>query len=74
MASTACYVCLDKTNTKEIKPNISHLHIFECICFVHNNGKDNLENFDLKDDEGLFLVYSNSSKRFRFFNKRIGSI
>src|ERR1044072_8308269 len=43
------------------KPNISHLHVFGCKCFVHNNGKDNLGKFDAKSDEGIFLGYSKLS-------------
>ena len=52
------------------KPNISHLHIFGCKCFVHNNGKDNLGKFDAKSDEGIFIGYSSTSKAFRVYNKR----
>ena len=33
------------------KPNISHLRVFGCKCFVLNNGKDNLGKFDPKSDE-----------------------
>ena len=79
--STACYVSnrvlirpiLKKTPYelyKGRKPNISHLHVFGCKCFVHNNGKDNLGKFDSKSDEGIFLGYSLSSKAYRVFNKR----
>ena len=35
-----------------------------------NNGKDNLEKFDAKSDEGIFLGYSTNSKAYRVFNKR----
>ena len=52
------------------KPNISHLHIFGCKCFVLNNGKDNLGKFDAKSDEGIFLGYSLNSKAFRIYNKK----
>jgi len=52
------------------KPNISHLHVFGCKCFVLNNGKDNLGKFDAKFDEGIFLGYSLHSKAFRIYNKR----
>ena len=52
------------------KPNISHLHVFGCKCFVLNNGKDNLGKFDAKSDEGIFLGYSLQSKTFRIYNKR----
>ena len=34
-----------------------------------NNGKDNLEKFDAKSDEGIFLGYSTSSRAYRVFNK-----
>ena len=39
------------------KPNISHLHI-GYKCYVHNNGKDNLDKFDPKSDKAWFLRYS----------------
>jgi len=52
------------------KPNISHLHVFGCKCFVLNNDKDNLGKFDAKSDEGIFLGYSLHSKAFRIYNKR----
>jgi len=51
------------------KPNIIHLHIFGCKCFIHNNAKENLGKFDLKVDEGIFLGYSNRNKAYRIFNK-----
>ncbi|RYR63475.1 hypothetical protein Ahy_A04g021284 [Arachis hypogaea] len=80
--STACYVMnriiirpiLKKTPYelyKGRKPNISHLHVFGCKCFILNNGKDNLGKFDAKADEGIFLGYSLTSKAFRVYNKRI---
>jgi len=59
---------------KERKPNISHLHIFGCKCFMLNNGKDNLGKFDAKSDEGIFLDYSLNSKAFRIYNKRTMTI
>ena len=52
------------------KPNISHLHVFGCKCFVLNNGKDNLGKFDAKSDEGIFLGYSSNIKAFIIYNKR----
>ena len=48
--------------------NISHLHVFRCKCYIHNNGKDNLDKFDPKSDKSWFLGYSSSSKTFRVFN------
>ena len=78
--STACYVLnkilirpiLHKTPyeiLKGRKPNLSHLHVFGCKCFVLNNGKENLGKFDAKADEGIFLGYSQSSKTYRVYNK-----
>ena len=55
----------------ERKSNIYYFYVFSCKCFVLNNGKDNLEKFDAKSDEAIFLGYSSSSKAYRVFNKRI---
>ena len=78
--NTACYI-LNRVLTRPIikkipyeiwnerKPNIYYFHVFGCKCFVLNNGKDNLEKFDAKADEGIFLGYSTSSKAYRMFNK-----
>ena len=52
------------------KPNVSHFHGFGCKCFILNNGKDNLEKFDSKFDEAIFLGYFPTSKAYRVFNKR----
>lgn len=53
------------------KPNLSHLHVFGWKYFVLNNGKDNLDKFDAKAGEGTFLGYSQSSKAYRVYNKRL---
>jgi len=37
------------------KPNISHLRVFGCSCFVLNNGKENLGKFDEKADMAFSL-------------------
>ncbi|PKU79237.1 Retrovirus-related Pol polyprotein from transposon TNT 1-94 [Dendrobium catenatum] len=79
--NTACYVLnrvnvrakLDKTPYEVLKgrtPNLSHLHVFSCKVFIHNNGKSHLEKFDLKSNEGVFTGYSGVGKSFRVFNKR----
>ena len=54
----------------EKKSNIYFFNIFRCKCFVLNNEKDNLEKFDAKSDEAIFLGYFISSKAYRVFNKR----
>ena len=73
VVNTACYIMnrvlirpIFKKKIYEIyfgrKPNISYLHIYECRCFVHNNGKDNLGKFDAKANKAIFLGYSSTSK------------
>ena len=52
------------------KPNISYFHGFDCKCFILNNGKDNIENFDFRSNEDIFLGYSISTKGYRVYNKR----
>jgi len=80
--STACYV-LNKVLIRPIlkktpyelfrgrKPNISHLKVFGCKCFILNNGKDNLGKLDSKANEGIFLGYSLHGHVYRAYNKRI---
>ena len=79
--NTACYTQnralinknLDKTPYevyKGRKPNISHLRIFGCKCYVLNNGKEQLRAFQAKADEGIFLGYSATSKAVRVLNKK----
>jgi len=79
--STACYVLkrmlirpILKVTPYELfkgrKPNVTHLKIFGCKCFVLNNGKENLGKFDSKADEVIFLRYSLTSKAYRIFNRR----
>jgi len=52
------------------KPNISHLKVFGCKCFILNNGKNNLGKFDSKADEGIFLAYSLHGHAYRAYNRR----
>jgi len=79
--STTCYVLnrvlirpiLKKTPYELFrgrKPNLSHLKVFGCKCFILNNGKDNLGKFDFKSDEGIFLGYSQHGHAYRVYNKR----
>ena len=50
-------------------PTISYFHIFGTKCYIHNNGRDNLDKFAPKSDEGIFLGYSSTSKAYRVYNK-----
>ena len=52
------------------KPNIEHLRIFGCKCFVHNYGKISLDKFDPRSDEAVFIGYSPHNKAYKVFNKR----
>ena len=78
--NTSCYISnrvfkrpiLNKTHYElwnNRKPKISYLRVFGCKCFILNT-KNNLEKFDSKADEGIFLGYFTSSKAYRVFNKR----
>ena len=79
--NTACYIinrCMirpihNKTPYelfKGRKPNIMHLRVFGCKCYIHNNGKEPLGRFDPRSDEAIFLEYSSYSKAYKVFNKR----
>ena len=79
--STTCYVLnrvfirpiLKKTSYELFKgkrPNISHLKVFGCKCFILNNGKDNLGEFNFKPDEGIFLDYLFHGHAYRTYNRR----
>ena len=52
------------------KPNIYHLKVFRCKCFILNNGNDNLGKFNPKADEGIFLGYSLHGHAYRAYNRR----
>ena len=53
---------------------MTYLRPFSCKCLIHNNGKDNLGNFNAKSDEGIFLGYSLNSKAYRILNKRTSMV
>ena len=83
--STSCYVMnkvlirpiLKKTPYEVFngrKPNINHLRVFGCSCFVLNNGKENLGKFDEKADLGIFIGYSLTSHAYRIYNKRLMTV
>ena len=56
------------------KPNISHLRVFGCKCFILNNGKDNLGKFDPKSDEGIHIGYAINGHAYRVYNKRLVTV
>jgi len=56
------------------KPNIGHLKVFGCKCYILNNGKESLGKFDAKSDKGIFLGYSLSSHAYRVYNKKLMTV
>ena len=78
--STACYVAnrallqstLKKTSyelVKGRKPKIAYFCTFGCRCYILIKGKSNIEKFDSRRDEGIFLGYSDLSKTYRVYKK-----
>lgn len=51
------------------KPLIDHLKLFGCKCFVLNNGKNDLGNFNVWSNESTSMGYSSTSKLYWVFNK-----
>jgi len=83
--SIACYVMnrvlirliLKKTPCELLngrKPNISHLKVFGCKCYILNNDKESLGKFDAKLDKGIFLGYSLSTHAYRLYNKKLMTV
>ena len=82
---TACYILnramlrpiIKKTPYELLNgrtPSISHLRIFGCKCYVHDNGKNSLGKFDPRSDEAIFLGYSSRSKAYKVFNKTTNKV
>jgi hypothetical protein len=51
------------------KPTIKYFKNFGSKCYILRD-RENLEKFDPKSDEGIFLGYSTNSHAYRVFNKR----
>nr|ADB85323.1 putative retrotransposon protein [Phyllostachys edulis] len=75
--ATACYIAnrvflrpsLGKTSYElrfGRKPSVSHFRVFRAKCFILNIG--NLDKFELRTSDGLFLGYPAHSRGFRVFN------
>lgn len=54
-------------------PKVNYLKVFGCKCFVLNT-KDNLDKFDPKSDEHIFVGYSMNSKAYRCYNAQTRKI
>jgi FtsZ-interacting cell division protein YlmF len=50
--------------------SIKHFKVFGSKCYIKNND-ENLDKYDDKDDEGIFLGYATNSKGYRCYNKRL---
>ena len=53
---------------------MAYFKAFGCECFIHNNGKEHLSKFQPKADSGIFLGYSNHSKAYKVYNKRLQKV
>ena len=51
------------------KPNVKYFIIFGSTCFILKD-RENVEKFDSRSDEGIFLGYSSTSKAYQVYNKR----
>ena len=51
------------------KLNVKYFKIFGSTCFILKD-RENVEKFDSRRNEGIFLGYSSTSKAYRVYNKR----
>jgi hypothetical protein len=49
--------------------SIKNFKVFGSKCYMKNND-ENIDKYDDKVDEGIFLGYATNSKRYRCYNKR----
>ena len=52
---------------------MKYFRVFGSKCYILND-QENLEKFDAKSDEGVFLGYSTTSRAYRIFNKRTKTV
>jgi hypothetical protein len=50
--------------------SIKNFRVFGSKCYIKNND-ENLEKYDDRDNEGIFLGYATNSKGYRCYNKRL---
>ena len=55
------------------KANLKYFKVFGSTCYILRD-RENLDKFDSKSDEGIFLRYSTRSKAYRVYNKITSSI
>jgi len=56
---------------KGIRPVLNHLKVLGCRCFILNNDKEQLDKFDTKEGEGIFLGYATNNHAYKVYNKRL---
>jgi hypothetical protein len=49
---------------------VKYFKVFGCKCYIKRN-EDNLEKFDSRIDECIFLRYAFGSKAYKFYNKTL---
>jgi hypothetical protein len=54
-------------------PEVSHLHVFGCKCFILKNGKK-LEKFEARSVDGIFFCYASHSRAYRVLNLETNQI
>jgi hypothetical protein len=75
--NTACYVsnriffrAFTKKTSYELRfgrpPKVSHLRVFGCRCFILKKG--NLDKFESRSSDGVFLGYASHSRAYRVLN------
>ena len=52
---------------------IKYFKVFRIKFYIKRNA-DNLENFDFRNDEGIFLGSAYGSKDYKFYNKRLHKV
>jgi hypothetical protein len=50
--------------------SIKHFRVFGSKCYIKNND-ENLDKYDDRADEGIFLGYATNNKGYRFYDKRL---
>ena len=58
---------------REKKTKVKYFRIFGSKCYILND-RENLDKFDAKSDEGIFLGYSTNSRAYRVYNKRTKTV
>jgi hypothetical protein len=54
------------------KPSVSHLKAFGCKCFILKHG--NLDKFESRSSDGIFLGYTPHARSYRVFNLETNTI